>query len=256
MLQMIIAVASHRPYWMPGHKPYQPVLSGAVGKTTPDANWLRDDVGENISLKNPTYCELTVHYWVWKHVTADYYGLCHYRRYFAKKFAWSDKRRCILSGEQLARKMRNCDVLLPHKRHYWIETNYSQYVHAHHEADLCVTKDILSEKYPDFIPAWNRVMKRRSGHRFNMFIMREPVFACYSTWLFDVLQEVEQRLDISDYSSNDRRVFGYIGERLLDVWMEFHRPVIRECRVVNLEPQHWGKKILSFLKRKYTNHIR
>ena len=41
-----------------------------------------DDEGENISNRNPRYCELTTQYWAWKNIDADYYGFCHYRRYF------------------------------------------------------------------------------------------------------------------------------------------------------------------------------
>ena len=42
-----------------------------------------DNQGENISKKRNMLGEFTVEYWMWKNIKADYYGLCHYRRYFA-----------------------------------------------------------------------------------------------------------------------------------------------------------------------------
>ena len=47
-----------------------------------------DDTGDNISDLAKYFSELSVQYWAWKNVDADYYGLCHYRRYLS----FSDKR--------------------------------------------------------------------------------------------------------------------------------------------------------------------
>ena len=62
---------------------YIPVRSGAVFDKRTDVKLLGDDTGDNICEKNKSYCETTTQYWAWKNVEADYYGLCHYRRYFS-----------------------------------------------------------------------------------------------------------------------------------------------------------------------------
>ena len=49
---------------------------------------LGDDTGNNISHKNPNYCELTGMYWAWKNddsAPIDIIGLNHYHRYFAEE---------------------------------------------------------------------------------------------------------------------------------------------------------------------------
>lgn len=247
-MKIIIGIAAHKPYWMPEDAVYMPLYVGAAEHETPASDWQRDDTGDAISKKNATFCELTGHYWLWKNAQADAYGLCHYRRYFGKR--WGSKKHRILSGEALLRMLDNCDVLLPKKRHYWIETNEMQYIHAHHAEDLRLTKCILEERYPAYVPDWDVVMRRRSGHRFNMFVMRRGPFEAYSAWLFEILFELEKRLDLSNYSTQDRRVFGYVAERLLDVWLNHQTLTVRECPVVNLENQHWGRKILCFVWRK------
>lgn len=59
-----------------------PVLCGAVYANK--ALYMQcDNQGENISSKREYLGEFTVEYWMWKNVKADYYGLCHYRRYFS-----------------------------------------------------------------------------------------------------------------------------------------------------------------------------
>ena len=245
-MKIRMIVATHKPYWMPEDPVYLPVQVGAAGRES--LGFQRDDEGENISAKNPYYCELTGLYWAWKNLDADYIGLVHYRRYFSG--AGTDKKSRILSRGGIEKKLREADVLLPKPRHYWIETNYSQYVHAHHREDLEKTREILLEKYPEYISAYDRVMKKRSGHRFNMLVMKKEILDQYCAWLFDVLFTLEGRLDISGYSDNDRRVFGFVGERLLDAWLETKRYPYRNIPYVFLENQNWWTEGTNFIKRK------
>ena len=62
---------------------YIPVRCGSTYDEREGITMLGDDTGENISKERMSFCELTVQYWAWKNIEADYYGLCHYRRYLS-----------------------------------------------------------------------------------------------------------------------------------------------------------------------------
>lgn len=83
-----------------------------------------------------------------------------------------------------------------------------------------------------------------------MFIMRRDLADAWCTWLFDILFELEKRLDISQYSKNDARVFGFVGERLLDVWIETNDIKYKELPWVFMEDQNRLKKGSAFVLRK------
>ena len=238
-------MAAHKPYWMPENEIYLPVQVGAAGKQSIDPRWARDDPGENISA-NKTFCELTGLYWAWKNLDADVYGLCHYRRYLG----FGKGRKGLLDQARIEKLLVDHDAILPRKRHYWIETRERQYAHAHHMEDLQCAEKVLAEKYPDYLPEWRHVLGARGGHICNMFILPKAHFDAWCAWLFDILFEVERRLDISAYSANDQRVFGFLGERLLDVWVEKNGLRYAEVPMINLESQHWLQKGLAFVKRK------
>ena len=249
-----IVVATHKTYWMPDDKIYFPVHVGAEGKDL-DLGYTKDNTGDNISSKNANYCELTGLYWAWKNLGADYIGLAHYRRHFSNGKRGGDKKLRVISGEELEKTIVEADkagieILLPKPRNYWIETNYSQYAHAHHAIDLDTTREILCERYPGYVNTYDESMKRTIGHRFNMFIMKKDSFDAYCEWLFDVLFELERRLDISSYNKNDSRVFGFVSERLLDVWIEANGYRYKELPYVFMESQNWLVKGSSFVKRK------
>jgi hypothetical protein len=93
-------------------------------------------------------------------------------------------------------------------------------------------------------------MQRKSAHMFNMFIMKQQPFDEYCQWLFDILAKVEQNLDISDYNQYEARVYGFISERLLDVWLAVNEQYrTTEVNFVYMEKQNWLVKGGNFLKR-------
>lgn len=248
-----IIVATHKPYKMPADEVYLPVHVGRNisnnWQGTELENYAGDNTGDNISSKNRNYCELTALYWAWKNLDYEYLGLAHYRRHF--KGGSGDKWQSILSKSDAEKLLDKYNVILPKKRDYFIESTYDQYVHAHNRQDLDKTLEIIKEFYPEYIPAWDRVMKSTRGHRFNMFIMKKEILDSYLQWLFDILFKLEEVLDISGYSANDRRVFGFVSERLLDVWLITNNISYTELPVINMESQNWPKKIFNFLKRKF-----
>lgn len=243
-----IIVATHKPYWMPSDPVYMPLRVGCIGKD--DFGYTGDHTGSHISEKNASFCELTGLYWAWKNLRADYIGLVHYRRHFSSGKHFGNKQDRVIDRSGLEKALEGVDVLVAKQRHYWIETNYSQYAHAHHAIDLDVTREIINEKYPDYTAAFDASMKRTHGHRFNLFVMKYPLFCQYCAWLFDILFELESRLDTSQYNANDARVFGFVSERLMDVWLETNHIAYRELPYVFMETQNWLVKGGKFLKRK------
>ncbi len=243
-----IIVAAHKPYWMPEDPMYLPLHVGRLGKA--DIGFTGDHTGDQISAKNANYCELTGLYWAWKNLSADYIGLVHYRRYFSNGRLFGDKRARIIRQAEMEKKLKKCDVLVAKPRHYWIESNYSQYAHAHHAIDLDTTRAVLLDRHPSCVPAFDAVMKRTTGHRFNMFVMKRTLLDRYCEWLFDVLFELEKRLDIRQYNAYDARVFGFVSERLLDVWLEANGIRYLELPCIFMEKQNWLIKGGNFIWRK------
>ena len=242
-----ILVATHKPYWMPNDSAYMPIHVGREGKT--DIGFTGDNTGDNISTKNPYFCELTGLYWAWKNLNCEYIGLCHYRRYFST--GKGKKKERIMSRFDYERLLSVYDVIVPAKRNYYIETVRSQYEHAHNKRDLDEVQQIVHEKYPMYDRAFETVMKRKRLHILNMFAMKKELFNQYCEWLFDILFTLEKGIDISDYTPYEARVFGFLSERLFNVWLEYHSTLaVKEVPVVFLEKQNF-----SFLNQKRLVHI-
>ena len=249
-MEIKILVATHKKYWMPSDTVYMPIHVGCKGKS--NLGYIGDDTGDNITEKNPNYCELTAIYWGWKNISSDYIGLVHYRRYFTRQNRWSveARKKEILQNEEWASILRTCPVIVGDKRKYYIETNRSHYNHSHHKEGLDTVEIILKEKFPTYIPAFEKVCNRRWAHMFNMFVMRRDLYDKYCEWLFTILLELELRLDISKYNQYESRVFGFVSEILLDVWLEANNIIYKEQNISFMESQNWLKKLGHFFLRK------
>ena len=246
-----ILVATHINYTFPNDDLYQPIRVGkALSKD--DFEHLSDESGENISTKNRNFSELTALYWAWKNNYFrgyDYCGLVHYRRYFKGDLPFG--KTSILSEREIENYLETYDVVLPRKRKYYVETVRDHYAHAHHEKDLDALNGIILEKHPEYINTFDAQMNRRELYLYNMFVIKKELFDNYMEWLFDILFELEKRVNISEYDNYQARVFGFLAERLFNVWLQYHQLKTKEVKVVNLEGENLILKAVNMLKRKY-----
>ena len=253
MKNIKIIVATHKKYQMPQDNMYLPIHVGAEGKEK--LGFQEDNTGDNISIKNPYFCELTGLYWAWKNLETDYIGLVHYRRYFSIKKHIpkneNDKFKVILNKEELEEKLNENDIILPKPRNYFIENIYSHYEHTMHIEPLIETGKIIQEKYPEYYPEFENLKKTTKMHAFNMFIMKKEYLDQYCSWLFDILFELEKRIDVKQYDAFHARFFGRISERLLDVWIKTNNLKYDEIKVIDMQNINWFKKITSFLMAKF-----
>lgn len=238
---------------MPADPMYLPVFVGKDLHPAVNQTFQGDNTGDNISRKNPFYNELTALYWGWQNLDADAIGLVHYRRYLSlnhRKDLGS-----VLTTAQTKQLLATADIILPPKRRYYIETNESHYLHAHHHEPFEVLRRVIQEQYPEYKPSFERVMKRTWAHMFNMFIMKRQPLNEYCTWMFAVLAQVEKRTDIRNYSVYEQRVYGFLSELMLDVWLDQHPEyATTEVKYVFMEPTNWIKKGGNFLLRKVRGH--
>ena len=211
----------------------------------------RDDEGDHISSKNPYFCELTGLYWAWKNLNVDYVGLVHYRRYFtlSHKYFRNERKKFehVITLNEIQDYLDDYDVILPKKRKYYIESLYSHYQHTLYIEPLDITGDIIAIKYPKYMKEFDALKHRRSGHMFNMCIMKKEILDGYCEWLFDILFELEKRIDFSQYDAFHARFFGRISELLFDVYLRTNHFEYKELRVLNMQNINWIKKGLGFL---------
>ena len=110
---------------------------------------------------------------------------------------------------------------------------------------------IIEEKYPEYLSYFDKHMKEKTMHAFNMFVMKKEYFDAYCEWLFSILFELTKRFEGVEYNSFHARYPGRISELLLDVWMQKNGYAYKEVPFVYMEKINMFKKGVGFLKAKF-----
>lgn len=218
-----ILVATHKPDKVYADSIYTPIHVGrAISNYKKEmAGMIGDDTGENISEKNPSYCELTATYWAWKNLLdVDFIGLCHYRRYFETQF----------TEEIVHNIMREYDVVLPipYLNDHYLETKLARILTMEDEIILLKT---INKLYPEYERDVIHYLYDFVDIPYNMFLMSKSTFSGYASFLFNILEECEKLMKPLPYSNSARRL-GYIGEFLLPIYCLHNRLNIKYENIV------------------------
>lgn len=195
---------------------YKKIAVGSLVFEELNGEYIKDNKKDNISSKNANYCELTAHYWMWKNAEADVIGLCHYRRFFTKKI-FSNSINYVLTEADILKTLESgYDIILPY-RPCARRTVRDIYCDFGFLEDWNILRGVIAEKTPDYLKEFDALTNRHSNYCANMLICKKELFDEYSKWLFDILFEVEKRVNLEGYDNQQARIFGFMSERLLEV---------------------------------------
>lgn len=214
-MSICVFTITHVPFTPPKDPVYMPLQVGRALHA--DCGYQGDDTGDNISAKNPYYSELTGLYWIWKNYTgADYLGLCHYRRYFLNHDGE------LMSESDYMNILSSHDVIIarPSPGDYDYRTVYAR---SHDIRNLDMTGEVIRELYPEYYETFQSVITGHYCYVGNLFAAPAPLFHAYCEWLFAIFAVLETRIDCSAYDDYHKRVFGFLSEQLLAVWIKHNR---------------------------------
>ena len=232
-MKISMYVITHKKFNCPKLDGYIPIQVGASEKEK--LGYLEDCVNENISNKNQNYCELTGLYWLWKNINdVDIIGINHYRRYFSKSEIIKSSK-LFLTIKQIEKIFKKYDIILP-KKEIYKETAYEQYcISSGFSRDLDKIEEIIKEQCPEYLNDYKKIMQSNKIHQFNMMICSKELYNEYCKWLFEILFKLEETVDLSEYNDYQKRIYGFLSERLLNVWIEHNNLKVKEMRVINTE---------------------
>ncbi|PKN37390.1 MAG: hypothetical protein CVU62_10390 [Deltaproteobacteria bacterium HGW-Deltaproteobacteria-2] len=255
-----------------------PMRCGAVDDKRAGYKMPGDDTGENISDHRVSFGEFTVQYWAWKNINADYYGICHYRRYLS----FSPRRYYNIENAELIDPLLNSQAikryrLMDSKRmrdlieandaivnnaqdiRFWrsAETVYDLWVSWHNmeKASIDLLLPLIKELRPEYLQSAQEYFSDAYHRGHNCFIFRRELFFQYCEFVFDILFALEKKLDNSGYKETFPRTPGFLAEIMYGIFVHhLHRQEkyrIKELPLVFFEETRKTHNNLSQAVKRY-----
>ena len=182
-----------------------------------DLGYMRDNEGDDhISDLNMYYAELTGLYWLWKNYNdADIIGLCHYRRYFI-----NDEKKPITMDE-VEKMLADSDIIVTEAEREKNRTENPMYK---------AVEEAIKVLYPDDLEAYKESCNNLIGTFGNMLVMRKSDLDKYCEWLFSVLLEAGEHIDLTRCDMYHKKMPAIVAEELLGVYVNSRGLRAKKCK--------------------------
>ncbi len=219
-----IFVMTHTRYEEPEDPTYETLQ---VGRATGDQSlpYHGDDDGENISAQNCYYGELTGYYWIWKNDSGKgNVGICHYRRFYVNDDG------TLMTSVEFDHILETYDVITSDAT-VSSQTNEEGYGESHNIEDLYACGRAIEALCPEYSAAFQEVLASHHCYYANLLVTSREKFQAYCAWLFGIFDYAAKEIDVSGYDNYHKRVYGFLSEVLLGVWIRKNGYRVYEARI-------------------------
>lgn len=241
-----IFAMTHKRFEVPGDPMYIPLHVGHINAKE-DFGYLGDDTGDHISDLNCYYAELSGVYWVWKNYRdADCVGICHYRRFLTSEEGY------VFTEAEYERILKEYDIVTT--KQLELPGSYRNGFGAHHKVGILdETGRVIAERYPEYYDTFVSLVHQNKTYFGNIMVAKKKLYDTYCEWLFTIFFELQKRIDLTFEDDYHKRVFGFISEFLLYVWVTVNHFKAFECRVAMIgekkETREVTEKMVEFFYR-------
>ena len=231
-------------------------------------NMVGDDTGVNISSRNNEFNECSVLYWIWKNAdikNLKYIGFFQYRRHLILNEYFENSKddieksayRCThfkkitsnyddiigLNEKNILNILKDYDCILPLSTDFTAINTTSVYddwvynIPGVHVDDLIELENVIAKLHPEMSDDLCKYLNSPKKRMYHIFITKPSIFNEYCDWLFNILFELDKRIDTSLYSVNGKRTLGYLAETLYGFYFSYKKNEIKikECGVAFID---------------------